>query len=65
MNKYLQEREALSVRNSELEDYLDLEKQKFKQASDEISYMQQSRQLVEEEMSHHISTLEQELSSSR
>ena len=52
----------LAIRCDELEDYLELEKQKFKQASDEISQVQQQALQMERQYADQMLTLQDELS---
>ena len=57
-----QERDALSVRTGELEDYLDLERQKFKQASDEIAQFHLQSQQSEDAFRDQVYSLQEEIS---
>eukprot|EP00794_Sanderia_malayensis_P012652 gene12652-13951_t len=59
----LKENEQMRMKLTELEDYLELEKQKFKQASEQISELQDSFKHEESHLVLQLSTLQQENSS--
>ncbi|XP_065072154.1 nesprin-1-like [Rhopilema esculentum] len=62
LSSVTKERDALSVRTGELEDYLDLERQKFKQASDEIAQFHLQSQQAEDVFRDQVYSLQDEIS---